>query len=247
MSFKNAWNITQKEFSIIRLKKTLIYFYVILPLALSIGLPLLLWHLLNGASIRASDIHYITGLMDAFEFFFAIIAVILCSYTAAYSIVGEKIQKSLEPLLSTPVSDGEIILGKALSAFIPSFLAVILGNLIYMALMDKVTYTLLRYSYYPNLSIVIVLFLLVPAGIVLSIEVSTVSSSRVGDPRSAYQLSMVGFVPFFIVYLLTEIGVISLTNTILLIISGFVAAADILMYPVVIKTFNRDSILTSWK
>lgn len=247
MSFKNAWIITQKEFSIIRLRKSLIYFYIILPLVLSIGLPLLVRHIITSGSIRASDIVYLTGLMNAFEFFFAIIAVLLCSYTAAYSIVGEKIQKSLEPLLSTPVTDGEIILGKAISAFIPPFLAVLFGDTIYMALIDKFTYPLLGYFYYPNLSIAIVLLLLVPVGIILSIEVSTMSSSRVSDPRSAYQLSLAGFIPFFIVYLLTEFSVISLTNTILLTICGIVAVADVLMYPVVIKTFNRDKILTSWK
>ncbi|EQB72582.1 MAG: hypothetical protein AMDU1_APLC00006G0006 [Thermoplasmatales archaeon A-plasma] len=36
MSFRNAWIITQKEFSIIRLKKIPIYFYLVLPLALAI-------------------------------------------------------------------------------------------------------------------------------------------------------------------------------------------------------------------
>jgi ABC-type Na+ efflux pump permease subunit len=247
MSFRNAWIVTQKEFSIVRLRKTLIYFYIGIPLVLSIGLPLLVSHIINGQSIRASDIHYVTGLMDAFEFFFAIISVILSSYTAAYSIVGEKIQKSLEPLLSTPISDGEILLGKGLSAFIPSFAAVILGNSIYMALMDKVSFHLLGYYYYPNLSTAIVLLLLVPITIVFSIEVSTVSSSRVSDPRSSYQLSMAGFIPFFIVYVLTEVGVITLTNTTLLAIAGIVAVADVVMYTVVVKTFNRDEILTSWK
>jgi ABC-type Na+ efflux pump permease subunit len=202
---------------------------------------------INGASINATDIYYISGLPNAFEFFFATIAVILSSYTAAYSIVGEKIQKSLEPLLSTPVSDGEIILGKAISAFIPSFTAVLLANSIYMALIDRVTYHLLGYSHYPNLSAAIVLLLLVPLGIIISIEVSTMSSARVNDPRSAHQLSMVGSIPFFIVYILTEISVISLTNTTLLIISGIVAAVDVLMYPIVIKTFSREMILTNWK
>lgn len=148
--------------------------------------------MINGASINATDIYYISGLPNAFEFFFATIAVILSSYTAAYSIVGEKIQKSLEPLLSTPVSDGEIILGKAISAFIPSFTAVLLANSIYMALIDRVTYHLMGYFHYPNLSAVIVLLLLVPLGIIISIEVSTMSSARVNDPRTAQQLSMVG-------------------------------------------------------
>ncbi len=93
MSLTNARIIAQKEFSIMRLKKTIIYFHFILPLALSIGLPLLTWHVIQGSSKNSTDILYISGLLNAFEFFFAIIAVILSSYTAAYSVVGEKIRR----------------------------------------------------------------------------------------------------------------------------------------------------------
>lgn len=247
MSFKRAWIITQKEFSIIRKNKVLIYTYVVLPLMLAIGLPLLVSHLISKGSLGAFDIVHVAGLMNAFEFFFAILGVLLCSFTAAYSIVGEKVQKSLEPLLSTPISDGEILLGKALAGFIPVMIAVPLGNAVYMALMDKFTYPLLGYPYYPNVSVAIILFLLVPLGMVFSIEVSTMSSSRVRDPRSAYQLSIVGFIPFFIVYVLTEIGIIVLTDAVLLIISGIVALVALPMYFIVTRTFDRDKILTTWK
>lgn len=39
---------------------------------------------------------------------------------AAYSIVGERVQGTLEPLLSTPVQERELVLGKALAVFLPS-------------------------------------------------------------------------------------------------------------------------------
>jgi len=38
-----------------------------------------------------------------------------------------KLDRSLEPLLATPVNDGELLLGRALAAFIPSLLATYLG------------------------------------------------------------------------------------------------------------------------
>ena len=38
---------------------------------------------------------------------------------AAYSIVGEKITRSLEPLLATPVTTTELLLGKGLAAALP--------------------------------------------------------------------------------------------------------------------------------
>jgi ABC-2 type transport system permease protein len=39
---------------------------------------------------------------------------------AAYSVVGERQQGTLEPVLTTPISREEFVLGKALSALIPS-------------------------------------------------------------------------------------------------------------------------------
>jgi ABC-2 type transport system permease protein len=57
--------------------------------------------------------------INAFLFFFIIGAVSLPVGIAAYSVVGEKVEKSLEPLLTTPLTDGEILMGKKHSC-IPS-------------------------------------------------------------------------------------------------------------------------------
>ena len=39
---------------------------------------------------------------------------------ASYSVVGERLQGTLEPVLATPVRREEFLLGKALAAFVPS-------------------------------------------------------------------------------------------------------------------------------
>lgn len=51
---------------------------------------------------------------------FIIGAGILPTGIASYAIVGEKIEKSLEPLLATPASDGDVLMGKSLAALIPA-------------------------------------------------------------------------------------------------------------------------------
>src|SRR3954453_22615811 len=48
------------------------------------------------------------------------IPAVVPSFVAAYSVVGERQQGTLEPMLSTPIRREELILGKALAAFIPS-------------------------------------------------------------------------------------------------------------------------------
>src|SRR5579875_406728 len=46
------------------------------------------------------------------------IPVIVPGILAAYAVVGERLQGTLEPLLSTPISRRELLAGKALAAFI---------------------------------------------------------------------------------------------------------------------------------
>jgi ABC-2 type transport system permease protein len=47
---------------------------------------------------------------------------ILPAALAAYAVVGEREQATLEPVLTTPVRRGELLLGKALAMLIPTLL-----------------------------------------------------------------------------------------------------------------------------
>ncbi len=49
-----------------------------------------------------------------------IIPIVIPPVIAAYSVVGERDQGTLEPVLTTPVRASELLLGKAVAAFIPS-------------------------------------------------------------------------------------------------------------------------------
>jgi ABC-2 type transport system permease protein len=76
---------------------------------------------------------------NAFLFFFLIGTVFLSNSLASYSLVGEKVEKSLEPLLATPTSDDEILMGKTLAAFVPTIAATFLGATAFMALVDALS------------------------------------------------------------------------------------------------------------
>jgi len=61
-----------------------------------------------------------------------------------------KIEKSLEPLLADPLTDGEILLGKTISAALPALIAMYTGGAIFMVGTDVVSYPSLDYYYFPN-------------------------------------------------------------------------------------------------
>lgn len=221
------------------------YTIVLVPLLLSLLFSYVVQYAFSSSpSLRLSDI---TGLLDAFAFWFVIIGAVLPPPIASYSIVGEKVEKSLEPLLATPVSDGEILLGKSIAAFLPTILATYAGAAIYMTLVDRTLYGIVGYLYYPNWEMAVILLLLAPLTALLSIELNVVISARVSDVRSASQLGGVVFAPFLAVYLAGEIGVITLDTTTLLIISAIFAVLAVVMFFISTRTFQREEILTKWK
>ncbi len=147
MRLLDSWTVAMKDLSIFRRKRYILYSLVALPLILSILLPGSL--LLTGSSgkIPAATLGQILHV----EFtFFIILAAILPSVIGSYSFIGEKVEKSLEPLLATPTTDDELLLGKCLAAFLPSVAATYVGATIFMALSDALTYHQLRSSLIPR-------------------------------------------------------------------------------------------------
>ena len=245
MNLKHSWIIALKDLKLFMRKRTVLYTVVLLPLLLSVLFPAVIEF--GGRRRGGIPVSYLPTLLEAFAWFFVIIPAIIPAPIASYSIVGEKVEKSLEPLLVTPTTDGEILLGKSIAAFLPAIIATYAGASIFMALIDAVTYSRLGYFYYPNWEIGVILLLLAPLVTLLSIELNVISSSRVSDVRTAGQLGALMFVPFMGIYLAGEIGLISLDTNTLLIIAGVVAVLDLALFRISTSTFQRDQILTKWK
>jgi ABC-type Na+ efflux pump permease subunit len=166
---------------------------------------------------------------------------------ASYSLIGEKVQKSLEPLLATPTTDEEILAGKSIAAFLPAICANYIGALIFMVLADLFTYSTLKYHYFPNWDIAIILFLLAPLACILSVGYNVLISSRSNDVRTAQQLGTLILLPFGAVYFLSELKVLTLTTSDLLIMAAVLVVIDVIVFYLVKATFQREEILTKWK
>jgi ABC-2 type transport system permease protein len=66
-------------------------------------------------------------MVSQFMMLFMLVPVAIPVTIAAYSIVGEKTTRSLEPLLATPITTVELLVGKCLAAVIPAVLATYAG------------------------------------------------------------------------------------------------------------------------
>jgi ABC-type Na+ efflux pump permease subunit len=246
MRLSKAWIIAQKDFSIFRKKKSVIYSVVLFPLFVSISLPLIVQFI--GSKSGGIPAEALPTVLNAYSLFFITGAVTLPTAIASYSIVGEKVQKSIEPLLATPTTEREILLGKSIAAFLPPVAALYIGAVIFMALIDSLTYSTLGYFYFPNWNMGVIMFLLAPLGSILSIEFDILISSRVSDVRAAQQLGGIVALPFVGIYVLAETNILSLeSSSNLLIISASLVAIDVILFYISEGVFRREKILTKWK
>ncbi len=248
MRFSQSRIVTSKDFATFTKKRNILYSVFIAPMLVSFLLPTVVWYAINHAKNGGWSPAEIAIFLPAFSFFYLILAGAIPTTIASYSIVGEKVEKSLEPLLATPTTDGEILFGKGVAAFLPPFIAILAGSVIFMGLSDLVSYGPLGYYFFPNWNAAIVLFLMVPLAAVMSVEWNVLVSSKVSDVRIAQQLGMLLILPLAGIYVSGELDLVPLGDTNnLLIISAILGAVDLVLFFVARATFRREEILTKWK
>jgi len=245
MDLQSAWSVAAKDFKIFRKKINVIRASIAFPLIFAVLFPTILNYSIHKET-SAVAVTVAPTLMDSFSIWFLFVAATIPTAIASYSLVGEKLQKSLEPLLATPMTDGDILLGKSISGLLIPVASIYIGSAIFMALMDHFTQGVLGYLYYPNWHIGIIL-LVVPLASLMSVEVNIIISARMTDARSAQQLGTLLALPFVGLFLASELKIYPFTNTNLLILAGVLALIDLAFFFVSKATFQREEILTRWK
>lgn len=167
---------------------------------------------------------------------------------AAYSIVGEKVEKTLEPLLAAPATDGEILLGKVLVAHIPSIIVTYAGTVIFSIMANTVLPSnVFHQPIFPNAPMWTMLGAVIPVVSLLAMETCVIMSSRTGSVIAAYQFGFIFAASFVVVYVLMDAGLVTYNVQNFLIIAGLTLVADACLAFLVRAVFERETILTKWK
>jgi ABC-2 type transport system permease protein len=177
---------------------------------------------------------------------FIIIPATLPTIIASYSIVGEKNNRTLEPLLATPTTDGEILAGKVLSSFVPTMGATIGAFVLGIILLDIVFYTQMGTIPLPNLIWILSIVLLAPTACLMSILALVLISSKVTDVRAAQQVGGFVIMPVIVLMLGVMGGVILLLPIMVVFIAIIFACIDLGLFYFAKAIFNREDILVKW-
>lgn len=178
---------------------------------------------------------------------FMLMPLIIPISIAAYSIVGEKTTRSLEPLLATPITTLELLTGKALAAVIPAVLATWGGFLLFLILAPVVGASAAATGAILSPIWLLAVFVAGPLMAVIAVNFAVIISSRTSDPRVAEQMAAVLVVPMIALIFGQIAGVITLNVQFMLIAIAILLVAAIGLIYLGVRFFEREAILTKWK
>jgi ABC-2 type transport system permease protein len=263
---KKIWTLVRKEWAEVFKNRFVFFSVAFLPLLFT-ALPLVILYF-TGSAEDLGDVSMTSDMppqfsqlcvemnaqecmqyfiVSQFMLLFMMVPMIVPITFASYSIVGEKSTRTLEPLLATPISTFELLLGKALAATIPAVVATWLSFLLYavgtlfLAISPAVTGKLFDGLW------LIAIFIVGPLLAIAGVSIAVMISSRVSDPRVAEQISAVFVLPLIGLFVGQSTGLIFINEQIILWMAFGLFVLDAVLIFFATQLFQRETILTRWK
>lgn len=172
--------------------------------------------------------------------------VVMPAAIAAYAVVGERDQGTLEPVLTTPIRREELLVGKGAAALIPSvLLAYVLFAIVVTAVRIGATHVVIDAVWQPANFVVQALFAPLLAG--WSIWVGVAISARSSDVRVAQQLGTLASLPPLAIVALLTFQVIPQSVTVAIVLAVVLLVVDVAGWRIVAAMFDRERLITGSK
>ena len=172
-----------------------------------------------------------------------LIPAIVPSMVSAYSVIGEREQGTLEPILITPIRREEFLIGKALAVVIPTLVVAYTIFGIFLAVAALFAHPGIRSAIFAGSHIPVqVIFTPLLAG--WSIWVGIAISARSSDVRVAQQLSVFANLPPVAIVALMGFNVIAPSTGLALGLAAALLAVDALGWRAVAAMFDRERLIT---
>lgn len=198
------------------------------------------------AALGASRDALLVLVADQYLYMLLLLALALPSTIAAHAIVGEKVEKTLEPLLATPIATWDLLFAKCLAAVLPAIVVTLssygVTMLCFYFICPPAVFALVMRPAWP-----LAFLLVAPLMSLLSALAAIIASSRVNDPRTAQGL--VGFLVIPVIFAGMSAVMGQLFLDVWLLAQGAlgILLVDFAVLWLAVKLFSREAILTRWK
>jgi ABC-2 type transport system permease protein len=189
---------------------------------------------------------FVIQMNEQYMFYLLLIPTTLPVYVAAHSIIGEKETKTLEPLLATPISTWELLVGKSIAAMAPAVVLTWLSfAILLVGLRLIVPPTVFAYSV--RAVWIVGMLLISPLLALLSVLIGVIVSSRINDPRAAQQIAGIFVIPLIGISLVVLAGLIFLSVQMVLCAALVISIVNLIVLYFAVRLFQRETILTRWR
>jgi len=174
-----------------------------------------------------------------------LVPLILPTTLAAYAVVGEREQATLEPVLTTPVTREEYLLGKALAVVLPTTLiGWTLFTLFVVLIRARAIPAVAHLVVTPGVIAAEVAF--APFLATFSIWIGLAFSVRSSDVRAAQQLAALAMLPMIGISALFSFHLVHPTLAILGAAFAILVVLDLVGWRLVSAMFDRERLLTGY-
>jgi len=238
ISRRRVGAVLRKELRDLRRSGNVVYAMVVLPLVFLIQPVIQVFAIPSSGSSALHHEHTLVYMLA--------VPALVPAALAAYSIVGERVQGTLEPLLSTPVQQKELVLGKALAVFVPSVAVAYAVFALFIAIVELFAAPGVA-SAIVQVPDVVAQVVFTPLLVVWSIWVGMAISARSSDLRTAGQVSILASLPTVAVTSLIAFNVIPADLRVALAFGIGLLVLDRLGWRAATAVFDRERLITSTK
>lgn len=236
MSRRRVRAIFGKELREYRRNGNIVYAMVILPFVFLIQPLIEIFTLPTSASVTLHHEHSLVYMLA--------IPALVPATLASYAVVGERLQGTLEPVLATPVRREELLLGKALAAFVPSVAVAYGVYALFIAAVEVFAHPGVATALIQGPALIAQL-VFTPLLAAWSIWVGIAVSARCRDPRTAGQLSILAGLPSVAITTLIAFDVIPATFPVALAFGAGLLILIRLGWRVASAIFDRERLITN--
>ena len=173
---------------------------------------------------------------------YLILPLMVASVIAADSFAGEKERKTLEALLYTPTTDGELFLAKLLSAWLPALGIAWGGFVLYTLVANLAAWPTMGRVFFPNTMWLVLALWVAPAVAGVGLGVTVLISARAEGFQEAYQLGAVVVLPILLLVIGQATGVMYFSTWLVLLLGLFFWIVDAALLWFGGRTFRRSEL-----
>ncbi len=233
---------------------------VVMPLALAVGVPA--W---SGAPLddtadlvslaRQFQVPGAAGLTDTalvqalllhqFLPLMALVPVVGAMTFVTTAIVGEKQARTLEPLLATPLTAGELLAAKTGTAWVLS-LALLAAGVVLLAVLTMLTAASGVAATLATGRVLALVGGVAPAASLVALTLGAIVSTRAKDARAAQQAGVLVVLPLVGGFVAQLNGAAAFSTADLLLATAALLVLAAVLARVAVHVFDRERILTAW-